>query len=161
MLCTDETWQAVCLPAYTAPGEYDGFRQPDKPTAAERIANRWHCLTSPVPPCTEHLVRPQNSSMTLAPGETVCTVMPMDMIYTGYPVVQAEADGEVEVRLRFVETDEKGSEEHYVFVRPDSYCGTSLHSAGKLIAEAVNRSGSKAELQFGFLLCSLFYLWYF
>lgn len=151
VLCTDETWQAVHLPAYTAAGEYDGLRQPDAPVYAERISNRWHCLTAPIPPCMEHLITPQNSSITMAAGETVCAVMPMDMIYTGYPVVRADADGEVEVRLRFVETDEKGSEEHYVFVRHDEYCGTALHSAGKLIAEAVNRSAGPAKLEFGFL----------
>lgn len=40
VLCTDETWQMTLLPAYTAPGQYDGTLLPCAPVAAKCIANR-------------------------------------------------------------------------------------------------------------------------
>lgn len=151
ILCTDETWQLTCLPAYTAMGEYDGARLPSEPVAAHRIANRWHCLTAPIPSCTEHMILPEGNRIALGVGESAHAVLPMDMIYTGYPVVWTKTDGRVEVHLRCVETDEIGTTEHYVFTHPDQYCGTALHSAGKLVVDVTNHSDHPAELTFGFL----------
>lgn len=151
VLVTDESWQLTCLPAYAEKDFYDGTRLPDAPVFAQRIENRWHCLTSPIPPMTEHVIPLQDNRIVLAAGESTQRVLQMDRIYTGYPVVHAETKGKVEVTLRFVETQEEGGSERYVFTCSDACMGTGLQSAGKLIAEVKNHSDEEAVITVDFL----------
>lgn len=146
VLVTDEKWMCSLLTRHTANGCYDSTVPMDDAVPAKRIPNLWHCLTSPLPPATETEIVPQNNTVEIPAGETVDMIMPMDRIYTGYPAVKAGADGPVDVELRCIETDEGGSAEHYVFDRPDSYLGFTLHSAGKLRIKAENKSSASAVL---------------
>ena len=103
VLVTDENWHFTNLPAYEEKDFYNGALLPDAPVPAQRIENRWHCLTAPIPPMTEHIIPMENNRIVLAAGESMQRTLQMDMIYTGYAVVRAETAGEVEVCLRFVE----------------------------------------------------------
>ena len=145
-LVTDEKWECMLLSGHTASGRYDGTIPESAPVQAQRIPNIWHCLTSPLPPATETVITPENNVLTISAGETMDVFMPMDRIYTGYPAVDVRASGRVEVELRCIETDEGGSGEQYVFQKPDSYLGFTLHSAGKLRIHAVNKSDSPAVI---------------
>ena len=151
IVCTDESWQMTLLPAYREEGIYDGSYAPEGPVAAQRVANVWHCLTAPIPPCDEILLTPQDNELCIAPGQTAEVTMTMDMIYTGYPVVHAECAGRVEAELQCVETEEVGSSETYVFCGNDAYAAMSMHSARKLVVKAVNRSDAPAKLTVHYL----------
>ena len=151
VLLTDESWQLKNLPAYAEKDFYDGTLAPDAPVSARIIENRWHCLTSPIPPMTEHNIPIKNNRIELAAGQTVQRTLQMDMIYTGYPVVHAQTTGRAEVTIRFVETAEEGGQERCVFTRDDAYIGTGLHSAGKLVVEAKNLSDAPAVVFVDFL----------
>ncbi|MGN1410672.1 MAG: hypothetical protein ACI4XJ_10940 [Eubacteriales bacterium] len=150
VLRTDENWMIQSLPAHTSAGHYDGTIETPSPVQAKRITNIWHCLTSPLPPATETMIAPKNNRITVPAGENVDVILPMDMIYTGYPAVKAETNGKISVELRCIETCEGGSGEYYVFDKNDSYCGFTLHSAGKLRVKAENHSDSPAELEVTF-----------
>ena len=164
ILLTDEDWTMTVLPAYVGVGTYDGTKMPEEPVNAVRVTNVWHCLTSPIPSCTETCVFPRctDPSLVLSPehgpdvltvpaGETVETVMTMDMIYTGYPRVYVKTQGTVKVELRCAETEEGGSLERYTFTHDELYTSTYLHSAGKLRIKAVNEGDAPAELSFLFV----------
>ncbi len=146
VLVTDEKWECELLAAHTASGQYDGTMPASAPVQAQRIPNVWHCLTSPLPPATETVIVPENNVITIPAGETVDVILPMDRIYTGYPAVEVKTEGLVEVELRCIETDEGGSGEQYVFHKPDSYLGFTLHSAGKIRIKAENKSDAPAEV---------------
>ncbi len=160
VLLTDEDWMMTVLPAYTGVGTYDGTQKPDEPVNAVRIPNRWHSLTAPIPSCTETRVFPRCEDPSLVQktgelspeilivpaGETVETVLQMDMIYTGYPWVRAKTQGTVKVELRCAETEEGGSMERYTFTEDTVYLSSYLHSAGKLRVKAANEGDTDAEL---------------
>jgi len=150
VLVTDEKWEAAILTGHTAAGKYECPIESDSPVQAQRIPNIWHCLTSPLPTATETEITPENNIITVSAGETADVVMPMDRIYTGYPAVDIDTNGLVEIELRCIETDEGGSKEQYIFRKPDSYLGFTLHSAGKIHVIAKNKSDSPATLNITF-----------
>ncbi|MBQ8402134.1 MAG: hypothetical protein IJX14_09420, partial [Clostridia bacterium] len=150
VLVTDESWKIGLLSGHTAAGQYDGTIPVSEPVQAKRITNVWHCLTSPLPSAAETVIAPENNIIRIPAGETVDIILPMDRIYTGYPAVDVTAEGPVEVELRCIETDEGGSAEHYIFDKPDSYLGFTLHSAGKIRIKAENKSDSPAVLEVTF-----------
>ena len=150
VLRTDEDWTITCLPAYKDVCTYDGTLPPDEPVAAKRVTNIWHCLTSPIPSCIESRILPENRKITVPAGETVETVLPLGMIYTGYPWVRAKTQGILRVEVRCAETEEDGSLERFTFAHDAACLGTYLHSAGKLRVKAVNEGDTDAELTVAF-----------
>lgn len=150
VLRTDEDWTITCLPAYTGVCTYDGTLPPDEPVAAKRVTNHWHCLTSPIPSCTETRILPEGNKISVPAGKTVETVLPLGMIYTGYPWIRAKTKGILRVEIRCAETDESGSAERCTFAHDAAYMGTYLHSAGKLRVKAVNEGDTDAELTVAF-----------
>ncbi len=152
VLRTDEGWQAQRLSAYVAPGVYDGAIPPDEPVAAERIGNRWHCTTAPMPSCTETEIVPDGNPVTVPAGETVEALLPLDMIYTGYPAVRVRCGGRVTVTLRCPELGtEGGMESRYTFVHDDRCLTTELTSCGRMVATVVNKSDCAAEVTLSFV----------
>ncbi len=149
-LAADESWQAQHLAGHTAPEVYDGTVLPSAPCHAAPVADIWHCRTAPIPPVTETPFWP-GAPVTVPAGQRVEYTLPLDRIYTGYPLVQADCAGPLQVRVRCAEQDEPGHVTHCTFVRQDSYTGTALCAAGLLQVSAVNNSGADAVLQVGFL----------
>ena len=151
VLRTDSDWLMTVLPAHMSPTYYDGTKMPDEPIHAARVTNRWHSLTAPIPSVTETRIDPEGRVVTVAPAQTLETVIPLGMIYTGYPTVDIRTSGLVKVALQCVETCErKGTEENYLFAYDDSYISTVMHSAGKLRVKIINEGREPAELRFGF-----------
>lgn len=150
LLSTDESWDIRPIPAYTSANHYDGSQADVEWLKAERIFNRWHCLTAPIPPCTETNIIP-DGEFTLRAGETIDQILPFDMIYAGRPEVSVCCSDRVELTLRFIETDEGGSAEEYVFHKDAVYRGFTLHSAGKLRVIARNPGSCEAHLRIGFV----------
>lgn len=96
---TDETWDIRYMGAYNRPYHYDGSIANEDWVKAENIPNIWHCLTSPLAPCTEHAVIPANNVITAAPGETVSRTMELDKIYAAYITANVSTTGPVRVKI--------------------------------------------------------------
>ena len=148
---TDETWDIRYMGAYCGPHLYDGRIANEDWVKAENIPNIWHCITSPLAPCTEHAVIPENNVITVAPGETVSRTMEMDKIYAAYFTAEAKNASGVRVDVWASETGEKGSWEGFYFTEDTCYRGFDIHSAGALIVEVTNEGSTVAELTFGVL----------
>ncbi len=149
MLITDESWQIRSLPEYKEEGIYDNTSSCEPWVSAQRIQNIWHCETSPILPCTEKLIK--LGKIAVSADEKVNVTVPMDMIYAGYPVVKAETNGELRVRLMCRELNEDGSIINCRFMKSGVYECRELHSAGELVVEAENLSGDTCELEIGFI----------
>ena len=102
------------------------------------VEDVWHCQTAPIPPRTEHVIVPENGTVSLQPGEEKDVVMPLDRIYAAF--VQAEATGAASVTIRCAEIDEEGTKEQVIFAGADHYRGFSIHSAGCLYVHCENTS---------------------
>jgi len=150
-LVTDESWKIQLLPAYRTGYSYDETVSACPAGNAVRIQNLWHCNDSPIPTMTETKLFPEGHLVSVLAGECVQAVLPLDMIYTGYPAVSVKASGVVRVSLRCVETDEVGTAEQYVFTGSSSYQSFTFHSAGKLCVEICNESDAEAVLDFAFV----------
>ncbi len=149
---TDETWQAKRLSAYVAPGVYDGSIPSDEPVAAERIVNRWHCTTSPMPSCTEWEVVPEGNPVVVGAGETVEVVVPLDMIYTGYPAAEVKCNGRVSMTLRCPELGTEGGLAYRCdFAHDDRWLSTILTSCGRLVATVTNEGEGDAQVTLSFM----------
>ncbi len=151
-LRTDESWLMQHLPAYRDAYLYDGSLSDAEPVHAQRIANRWHCLTSPIPPMEETPLFPESGHICLAPGEKLETAAELDKIYSGYGLVNARCSGEVLLTVKYAETNGRDKTEEYRFFHDTEYLGTRLHGAGVLVITAENRSSTPAELEIGFLV---------
>ena len=148
---TDETWDIRYMGAYNRPYHYDGSIANEDWVKAENIPNIWHCLTSPLAPCTEHAVIPANNVITAAPGETVSRTMELDKIYAAYITANVSTTGPVRVKVWASETGERGSGEEYLFVEYTCYRGFDIHSAGALIVEVTNEGDTPATLEMGLI----------
>ncbi|MBO5649488.1 MAG: hypothetical protein J6S76_06195 [Clostridia bacterium] len=146
VLMTDETWDIRYLEQYQ-PSMYDGRKQPHEWTKAQIIPNIWHCLTSPLEPCTEHIVAPKNNLITIAPGETVECVLELDKIYACYFLLDVKTTGLLHCWVTGSETGELGSAEEYYFTENTNLRGFDMHSAGALIVKAVNEGDSIATIR--------------
>ncbi len=146
VLVTDETWQIQHLTGHTAARRYDGTIAAAAPVQAKRTTNIWHSLTSPLPPATETVIAPAGNTITIPAGEKCDILLPMDRIYTGYPAVDVQTQGLVEMEIHCIETTDGGSGESYRFDHPDTYLGMTLHSAGKLRVLAENKSDTDATV---------------
>ncbi len=149
VLITDETWQACFLSEYKDIGSYDNSDSLELWVNAERIPNIWLCETAPIPPCSEK--RLDLGTISLAAGEKKEAVLPLDMIYAGYPVIKAITNGEVKVTVECREWKENGSEIFCRFAKSGEYECKELHSAGELVINAENLSKNEAFLQIGFI----------
>lgn len=85
VVATDESWMIRLLSGHTKPGYYDGSIKSDEKVNAQRVANIWHCLTSPLPTAQEALISPQGNKISVPAGKTVDVTLQMERIYTGYP----------------------------------------------------------------------------
>ena len=148
VLLTDETWDIRYLGAYQPEG-YDGRIPNDGYVKAELTPNIWHSMTSPLAPCTEHLLKTEDPVVTAAPGETVERILSFDKIYACYLSVSAQCSDTVEVTVHCFETDEEGSGEQYVFVENTEYRGFDIHSAGGLRVRVTNTGAAPATITFG------------
>ncbi len=149
LLITDESWQIRFLPEYTDVEAFDNSKADEAWVNACRVKNIWHCEASPIPPCTEALL--ELGKITVAPNESISLTLPMDKIYAGYPVIKAEAQGEVNVRLMCREWQEEGSKINCRFVKDGVYECKEMQSAGELAVEAENLGSAAATLEFGFI----------
>ncbi|MBQ8578138.1 MAG: hypothetical protein IJ449_09295 [Clostridia bacterium] len=150
VLLSDETWDIRYLGAYR-PYAYDGTVPAGEWVKAENTANIWHSITSPLEPCTEFPVVPENNTVTVAPGETVECVMMLDKIYACYLTADVKTASPLHVQVNCFETDEGGSGEHYVFTEDTAYRGFDIHSAGGLRVKAENKGESPATLSMGII----------
>ncbi len=151
-LRTDESWTAQHLTACVAPQNFDNSIPAAEVVQAVRIPNRWHCLTSPLPPATEHEIVPADNVIRIPAGETTEVVLPLDMIYTGYVAVSAQCTGKVTVEVRTPELGTGGGMGHHcTFVRNDRWRSTVMTSCGRLVANITNESDADAEVTLSFV----------
>ena len=151
VLLTDETWDIRYIAAQYRAGFYDGNIKNDDWVKAENTPNIWHCLTSPLAPCTEFEIKPENNVITAAPGETVSRTMELDKIYAAYITAKAKTKGTLRVSVWASETGERGSEEGYIFTEDTDYRGFEIHSAGALIVEVKNEGDEPASVEMGLI----------
>ena len=143
-VCTDETWQVRKRSAFCAPRTYDGRIAADAYVPAAVTENIWNAEDAPIPVRSERELR--GACFTLAAGEEKRAIAELDMIWAGFVRIRAEAAGEVRVRVTCRELEEEGTREQAVFAGSGEYRGFSLHSAGKLLIEAENRSEKPARV---------------
>ncbi len=149
---TDETWCAKWENAYVAPQHFDNSTPAEEMVSAVRIPNRWHCLTSPLPPATETKITPAENPVVVPAGETVAVVLPLAMIYTGYPAVSATCEGKITVELHTPELGEQGGMGHHlVFTHADNWVSTVMTSCGRLVARITNESDREAQVILSFV----------
>ena len=146
---TDESWKARLLSEYTTPGHFDNSLPQESEIQAGTVINIWNCQDAPIPPCV-HTPIPAGY-ITLAPGETITRILPLDMIYAGYLRVRAKTQGKLKVTVLCRELEEAGTKEELTFIRDGDYQGLELHSAGNLLVTAENRSDAEARLDITFL----------
>jgi len=151
VLLTDESWQMTLLTAHISPGRYDSRIEPAEPVYAERITNVWNCLTSPIPSSTEREVCPIDGSMIKVPaGGNVDVLLPLDMIYAGYPSLSVECNGVLHVEYQCTELGTSGAAESYVFTGNDTYRSSILRSAGRIRIIARNEGEQDAVIRASF-----------
>ncbi len=148
LLITDETWQIRYMPEYCEEGKYDNGCTDEPWVNAQRIQNIWHCENAPIPPCTENYI--ELGKIELSSDEHINSVLPLDMIYAGYPVIRAKTDGEVNIKIMCREWEENGSEISCRFTKSGVYECKELHSAGELVVDAKS-DNSPAHLEIGFI----------
>ncbi len=151
VLMTDKSWTATLLPAYIDERSYDGSLSPAAPSDARVIFNRWHCLTSPLPPATETELKLTKEPLILEAGARKEITLPMDMIYTGYVKAEADTEGPLEIKIICGELDRNGPEEQITFTQKDSYLSSFLTSAGMLCVTAENKGNTSAALSLSFV----------
>ena len=147
VVSTDERWLVRKNGAYCAPGRFDGRVAPDDYVHAEVAPDIWHAQTAPIPVRVERELAPEGCEIELAPGEKKTVELPLDMIWAGFVQIQAEARGEVHVRVVCRELEEKGDGEEAVFASSGVWRGFTLHSAGNLLATCENRSDQPARVR--------------
>ena len=151
VLLTDETWQITHLTAHTTPGQYDSRVEPSQPVNAKRITNVWHSLTSPIPSCVEREVIPEGGGkITVPAGGEVDVLLPLDMIYAGYPSLTVETDGVLHVEYQMTELGTSGGGEKIIFTHSDTYRGSALRSAGRIRIIARNEGTKDAVIRAAF-----------
>ncbi len=147
---TGDGWSAQLLGAYREPGRYDGSVPDDAPVPAAPVANVWHALTSPLPPCTEEEIVPQGAEFSVPAGEEKDFLLPMDMIRAGYLAVRCDAK-RLHLHVRCSEVGEGGSEEDLLVCGKTEFIGLDLHSAGVLRVTAKNEADTDAAARVTFL----------
>ncbi len=147
LLITDESWWARYLPEYNDSCKYDNTVPKEPWVNAERIKNIWYCEDSPIPPCTENII--DMGKITIEPKAHINTVLPLDMIYAGYPVIKADQNINVKIMCR--ELREDGTEISCRFCNSGIYEAKELHSAGELVINAQNPNDFPATLDVSFI----------
>ncbi len=147
LLITDESWLIRYLPEYKESGKYDNAVHNEPWVNAERIRNIWYCEDSPIPPCTENII--DLGRITIEAKAQINTVLPLDMIYAGYPVIKADKNINVSIMCR--ELQENGSEIFCCFSDCGIYESKELHSAGELVIDAQNFNDFPATLDVSFI----------
>ncbi|MGM9624155.1 MAG: hypothetical protein ACI3XM_00475 [Eubacteriales bacterium] len=149
VLLTDETWNIRYLGAYARPECYDGTVADDDWVRAENIPNIWHCTDSPLLPCTELPLTPENNVFSVAPGETIERTLSFDSVYALYLTAEARTASPLRVRVICSETGEEASGENWLFTRDTSYRGFDIHSAGELHVRVTNEGTCTGEVAVG------------
>ena len=143
---TDESWLCRLNRAFTAPDCFDQSLDTEDFIPAARIDNVWHCETAPIPPRTEKIIYPENSRITLAPGEEKCTDLVFDMIHAGFVCLNVQARGNVEIHLQCIETEAFCGHYSFLFCRSGSFRGFQLQSAGLYHIRVKNHSDHEAAV---------------
>lgn len=147
LVMTDSSWQVRKNGAYTEPGKYDARIQPDSYVNAEEIENIWFTTTAPIPVREEVILKPmEDYVITVAAQEEKTVVLEFDMIYAGFILLQAKAQGMVTVGVHCQETNEEGSRETIIFDGDGKYRSFALHSVGKYELTIKNESDAEAEI---------------
>ncbi len=147
LLITDESWDAKYLPEYTKEGAFNNSKPEEPWVKAEKIKNIWLTETAPIAPCSEEYI--SLGRINLPENEATKTVIPMDKIYAGYPVLKVKATVETKVKVMCREFEEDGSEINCIFNKDGIYECKEMHSAGELVINA--ESEGDAEIEVGFI----------
>ena len=145
---SDESWLCRVNRAFIAPYRFDQSLDVESFIPAAQVHNIWHCETAPIPPRTETIVHPENSRITLAPGEARNFVLEFDMIHAGFVALDVTARGDVEIQLYLIETEPVCGHYDLKFCKSGSFRGFQLQSAGLYRVAAQNHSDSEAVLDF-------------
>lgn len=157
VVVTDESWMFTVLPAYVSKDKYDANLKPHEPVAAERIANIWHTLDSYIPLLSETRIIPEGGdNIVVYGGEEKEVTLFLGMVYTGYPLIEIQTTGPVQVMLACTELGGEGEEhgtaqEDYTFLHNDTYTGMVMTSACYLTLKIKNWGEEAAVLTAGFL----------
>ena len=147
LIMTDSTWMVRKNGAYTEPYHYDGRIQPEEYVNAEVTDNIWQTTTAPIPVREEVVLYPmENNVITVGAHEEKKVTLEFDMIYAGFIMLQAKAQGMVTVGVHCQETDEEGSRETIIFDGDGEYRSFALHSVGKYELTIKNESDAEAEI---------------
>ena len=147
VIMTDSTWQVRKNGAYTEPCQYDGRIQPDEYVNAEATENIWMTTTAPIPVREEMTLRPMGTKVVrVAAREEKMVEMEFDMIYAGFILLRAKAQGVIRIGVHCKETDEEGSRERIIFDGDGEYRSFALHSVGKYELTIQNESDADAEI---------------
>jgi len=143
---TDESWLCRLNRAFTAPHQFNQALDTDNFTPAAPVHNIWHCETAPLPPRTEETIFPENSRLTLAPGEEKNIDLTFDMIHAGFVHLNVQAKGSVEIHLDCIETEPVCAHYDLYFCKDGSFRGFQLQSAGLYRVCARNHSAHGAVI---------------
>ena len=149
---TDEGWEAEYLPQYSSRALYDGRLPREEKVAAVSVPDIWHAQPSPVPACELKDYFPAGGRISLPPYGKIEKIIPLNMVYAGYPAVRMSGSGAgpVRVRLYMSETPDGGeyAEELYLCGNTE-YLSRKLQGVGRIRVEAENLSGQDAVLRVG------------
>ncbi len=150
VLLTDETWNIRYLGAYKPHG-YDGSIKPDAWVKADNIENIWHCTDSPLEPCTEEIITPDDNVITVPAGATVTHTVALDRIHAAYLTAEVKTSSPLDVQADVFETEEIKSQEHWCFCEDTFYRGFDIHSVGGMRVTVKNEGDTPATLTLGII----------
>ena len=148
---TDESWLAAPETAYSAPDTYDGTRKAETPRHAQIVPHLPPPETAPVPPCEDRLIRPENPSLFLAPGEECTRDFPFSRIRAGYLDLLSVSSGTLLVEAEIYETEDCVERLHLTLSGRDHYTAPALQSIGGVRLTVRNLSRDVAVLDMGMI----------
>lgn len=148
---TDESWLVRRNGSYQAPRTFDGRIQPDEFVSAQVVENIWNSQIAPIPPREEYIHSFENGTLTLVPGEQKTVRLELSRIYGGFVHLKAQTEGILRCAVTMREDRETGTREEAVFSGPGEYRGDYLHSAGNILVELENESGTMSQITVSFI----------
>jgi len=148
-ICSDESWDARFIGAYTKPYGYKGSIPADTPVKAEKKTPPVKTVPAPIPPCEEHLLPLENSGeIYLAENRSAEMRFFLDKIYACFISVYVETDSPVFVKISGGELP-GGTDWAYElrFDKNAVFRGMELQSAGEISVEIKKETSSPCRVR--------------
>ncbi len=149
VFATDKRWQARLNRAYADAMTLDATIQPDEWMDAAEISSVWNLYPTPIPMLEETEVFPDQPMELTAQGhEEACAETEFDRIYSGYVLLEIEADGLAEVTAATWELPGQNNGTAVIRTeRPLSYRGLRMASVGGMTVTAKSLSGGSVRVK--------------